>query len=245
VEWIEHTLLGLVHLHACAAATLDGNTAALALRTLLPPLHSPLHFLSMASSSEPAGGLTAATWDVFGSGQDAVRASEARIGVTCTGRALQSACSIFLQGLTGRGASCWPPFAALLVSARSHRNAGGSEVVGKGALCLFSVLCSLFSVLGVALSQIRPCNTTPSGQVRMPNLHREQHLQPAWIGAMGQSAVVIVWGLLTHDSHQPGHSLQLHQAHLTRDLASLQAHNEGVLPISSALLFALTCSPPL
>jgi hypothetical protein len=116
----EQTLLGLVHLHACAAATLDGNTAALALRTLLPPLHSPLHsplhFLSMASSSEPAGGLTAATWDVFGRGQDAVRASEARIGVTCTGRALQSACSIFLQGLTGRGASCWPPFAALLVS---------------------------------------------------------------------------------------------------------------------------------
>jgi hypothetical protein len=103
---------------------------------------------------------------------------------------------------------------------------------------------SLFSVLGVALSQIRPCNTTPSGQVRMPNLHREQHLQPAWIGATGQSAVVIVWGLLTHDSHQPGHSLQLHQAHLTRYLASLQAHNEGVLLISSALLFALTCSPP-
>ncbi|PMD66158.1 uncharacterized protein K444DRAFT_701798 [Hyaloscypha bicolor E] len=215
----EQTLLGLVHLHACAAATLDGNTAALALHTLLPPLHSPLHFLSMASSSEPAGGLTAATWDVFGRGQDAVRASEARIGVTCTGRALQSACSIFLQGLTGRGAFCWPPFAALLVS-----------VAG---LCCWSLLaltgmlegvrewgralsvCSLFSALGVALSQIRPCNTTPSGQVRMPNLHREQHLQPAWIGAMGQSAVVIVWGLLTHDSHQPGRSVQLHQAHLT------------------------------
>ena len=136
---------------------------------------------------------------------------------------------------------CWSLLLTCWFSARSHRNAGGREGVGRS----LSVLCSLLSALGVALSQIRPCNTTPSGQVRMPNLHREQHLQPAWIGAMGQSAVVIVWGLLTHDSHQPGHSLQLHQAHLTRYLASLQAHNEGVLPISSALLFALTCSPPL
>ena len=85
--------------------------------------------------------------------------------------------------------------------------------MGKGALS--SEFSSLRTRTVLALSQIRPCNTTPSGQVRMPNLHRE-HLQPAWIGAMGQSAVVIVWGLLTHDSHQPGRSVQLHQAHLTR-----------------------------
>jgi hypothetical protein len=165
----EQTLLGLVHLHACAAATLDGNTAALALHTLLPPLHSPLHFLSVASSSEPAGGLTAATWDVFGRGQDAVRASEARIGVTCTGRALQSACSIFLQGLTGRGAFCWPPFAALLVSVANLLLALTGMLEGVREWGRALSVCSLFSVLCSRLSAShcrRFAPATPPRQAR-------------------------------------------------------------------------------
>jgi hypothetical protein len=59
----------------------------------------------------------------LGGGQDAVRASRARIGVTCTNRALQrAACSIFPQGsLCGRGVSCCPllrcwPSAGLLLA---------------------------------------------------------------------------------------------------------------------------------
>jgi hypothetical protein len=37
---------------------------------------------------------------------------------------------------------CWSLLLTCWFSARSHRNAGGREGVGKGALCLFSVLCS-------------------------------------------------------------------------------------------------------
>jgi hypothetical protein len=120
-------------------------------------------------------------------------ASEARIGVSCTGRALQHACSIFLQGLTGRGGSCWPPFAALrcwslLVAGRSHRNAGGSEGVGKGALCsVFSVLCVLsYSTSTVADSPLQH-HPVRSGLVRKAKFAQEQHLQPAWIGSWRSS----------------------------------------------------------
>ncbi len=109
----------------------------------------------------------------LGGGQDAVRASRARIGVTCTNRALQrAACSIFPQGsLCGRGVSCcpllrcWPsagPLLSLLTltltltQAHSLTHSPGMLGVGKGAGC-------------VALSQIRPCTISP---VRIPNLHR-------------------------------------------------------------------------
>jgi hypothetical protein len=65
-------LLGLVHLHACAAATLDGNTAALALRTLLPPLHSPLHLLAhgfkQRAGQQAYGGDVGCVWKLTGCG---------------------------------------------------------------------------------------------------------------------------------------------------------------------------------
>jgi len=109
---------------------------------------------------------------------------------------------------------CW----YLLVSARSHRNAGGSEGVGKGALS--SEFSSLRTRTVLALSQIRPCNTTPSSQAWSGSQICTGTTPPACLD--WQLAVVIVWGLLTHDSHQPGRSLQLHQAHLTRYCVSRQ-----------------------
>jgi hypothetical protein len=235
VEWSEQTFLGLVHLHACAAATLDGNTAALALHTLLPSLHSPLHFLApwLQAASRPAG-LRRRRGMCLGADRMRLGASEARIGVSCTGRALQRACSIFLQGLTGRGGSCWPPFAALrcwslLVAGRSHRNAGGSEGVGKGALCSeFSVLCVLsYSTSTVADSPLQH-HPVRSGLVRKAKFAQEQHLQPAWIGSWrsslsGGCSRTIPTNLAgvckcTRPT-SPGNVY----------LASFQAYNEGVL----------------
>jgi hypothetical protein len=91
--------------------------------------------------------------------------------------------------------------------------------VGKGALSSeFSSAYSYSTVL--ALSQIRPCNTTPSGQAWSGSQICTGTTPPACLD--WQLAVVIVWGLLTHDSHQPGRSLQLHQAHLTRYCVSRQ-----------------------
>jgi hypothetical protein len=153
--------------HRCFGAAHPAAAAALA---------APLSCPWLQAASKPAG-LRRRRGMCLGADRMRLGASEARIGVSCTGRALQRACSIFLQGLTGRGGSWWPPFAALrcwslLVSARSHRNAGGREGVGKGALS--SEFSSLRTRTVLALSQIRPCNTTPSGQAwsGKPNLHR-------------------------------------------------------------------------
>lgn len=116
-----------------------------------------------------------------------------------------AACSNFPTGLAGRGASCCPllPFAALLALLdSSHRNAAA----GKGAL-------------SVALSQKSPLQHHP---VRMPNLHREHHLQLAGVKARrsslyggGQQTIPIT---LAGVAIAPGSP---------RCLASLHAHTEG------------------
>jgi hypothetical protein len=138
--------------HRCFGAAHPAAAAALAAPLLA-------HGFKQRAGQQAYGGDVGCVWE---SRQDAVRASEARIGVSCTGRALQSACSIFLQGLTGRGAFCWPPFAALLLVSLLALT-GMLEGVREWGRAL-SVLSSLRDC--VALSQIRPCNTTPSGQAR-------------------------------------------------------------------------------
>ena len=186
VERADH--LGVVAVHACAAATLDGNTAALAHRcpAAAPVLDAPPLFAVSASvqAATRVADSTAATWDVFWSGQDAVRASRARIGVTCTSRALQRA-AFSHRAHAGRGASRCPfishpcPLPLPLLSPEpahahvdAHRNAGWSGE-GRWLRCC------------VALSQIRPCNTSP---VRMPNFAQGTTSPPG-------SALVIVRGL--------------------------------------------------
>jgi hypothetical protein len=154
-------------------------------------------------------------------GADRMRlgASEARIGVSCTGRALQRACSIFLQGLTGRGAFCWPPFAALLVSVANLLLALTGMLEGVREWGRALSVCSLFSVLCSRLSASHCRRFAPATPPRQVRPGQESQIctgttPPACLD--WQLAVVIVWGLLTHDSHQPGRSLQWHQAHLTR-----------------------------
>jgi hypothetical protein len=180
-------------------------------------------------------------------------ASEARIGVSCTGMALQRACSIFLQGLTGRGASCWPPFAvlrcwSLLVAARSHRNAGGREGVGKGALS--SEFSSLRTRTVLALSQIRPCNTTPSGQAwsGKPNLHRNNTSSLLGLAVGGRHCLGVAHARFPPTGPEfamapgPPHQVMCISPafkhtyiHTTKEFGST----------ASALLFELTCSPPV
>jgi hypothetical protein len=94
---------------------------------------------------------------------------------------------------------------------------------GRALSALSSRFSAYFRTV-LALSQIRPCNTTPSGQAWSASQICTGTTPPACLD--WQLAVVIVWGLLTHDSHQPGRSLQLHQAHLpgTVYLASFQAY---------------------
>lgn len=89
--------------HRCFGAAHPAAATALA---------APLSCPWLQAASRPAG-LRRRRGMCLEADRMRLGASEARIGVSCTGRALQRACSIFLQGLTGRGASCWPPFAAL------------------------------------------------------------------------------------------------------------------------------------
>jgi hypothetical protein len=113
-------------------------------------------------------------------------ASKARIGVTCTSRALQRAAFSYRAHLPG----CLSlPFALLLCLACCWLALAGSSSPsqecwsGEGRWAL-------------SVSQVRPLQHHP---VRMPNLHREQLRNL-------QKALVIAWGLLAYDSFHPGPS---------------------------------------
>jgi hypothetical protein len=140
---------------------------------------------------------------------------------------------------------CW----SLLVSARSHRNAGGSEGVGVGKGALSSALSSLLCVLvqyGTSTVADSPLQHHPvrSGLVRKPNLHRDNTSSLLGLAVGGRHCLGVAHARFPPT--RPEFAIAPGPPHQVLCISPAFKHTTTEFcSTASALLFALTCSPPV